>query len=238
MQIVCLTVAPAFIVAGFYLTLSRIVITFGPENSRIKPLSYPRIFIPCYVISLLLQAAGGGIAFATSNADKSADVGDHIMVTGLAFQVLTLAVFICLCIDFTVRTLRRTREMGNAALDPAHATLRASTMFQCFVAALAFATLCIFIRSVYRVAELNEGWGGALIHNQYTIIGLEGAMVLVAVLALNAFHPGFCCREGYIRQQKTKSDGPTRGKFWGRAGRREIDEKGSPTRDGSGSDIS
>lgn len=128
--------------------------------------------------------------------------------------------------------------MGNAALDPTHATLRASTMFRSFVAALAFAALCIFIRSVYRVAELSEGWQGALIKNQYTFIGLEGAMVLVAVLALNAFHPGFCFREGYIRKQETKSDGSKRGTFWRRADRREIDEKGSLTRDGSGSGIS
>jgi len=159
------------------------------------------------------------------------------MVTGLAFQVLTLAVFICLCIEFTIRTLRRTRKMSNAALDPSHATLRDSTMFRSFVAALAFATLCIVIRSVYRVAELSEGWGGALIKNQYTFIGLEGAMVLVAVLALNAFHPGFCFREGYIREQKRRSNGSKRGKFWGRAGRRKIDEKQSPTTDESGSGI-
>lgn len=238
MQIVCLTIAPAFIAAGLYLTLSRIVISFGPENSRIKPLLYPRSFIPCDVVSLLLQAAGGGIASATSNANKSPDVGDHIMVTGLAFQVLTLAVFICLCIDFTIRTLRRTREMGNAALDPSHATLKASTMFRSFVGALAFATLYIFIRSVYRVAELSEGWGGALIKNQYTFIGLEGAMILVAVPALDAFHPGFCFREGYFKKQKTRLNGSKRGKFWGRAGRREIDEKASPTRDEFGSGIS
>jgi len=183
---VCLTIAPAFIAAGLYLTLSRTVITSGPEKSHIKPHSYSRIFIPCDVISLLLQAAGGGITSATSNANRSPDVGDHIMVTGLAFQVLTLAVFICLCIDFTIRTLRRTRDMGNAALDPSHATLRASTVFRSFVAALAFATLCIFIRSVYRVAELSEGWQGALIKNQYTFIGLEGPLVLVAVLALHS----------------------------------------------------
>ncbi len=53
-QIVCLTIAPAFMAAGLYLTLSRIVMTFGPENSRIAPLSYPRIFIPYDVVSLLL----------------------------------------------------------------------------------------------------------------------------------------------------------------------------------------
>jgi hypothetical protein len=42
-QIVCLTIAPAFMAAGIYLCLRRIVYAFGPENSRIRPESYTRI---------------------------------------------------------------------------------------------------------------------------------------------------------------------------------------------------
>jgi hypothetical protein len=57
---------------------------------------------------------------------------------------------------------------------------------------LALATLCIFIRSVYRVVELSEGWTGHLIRQQWLFVGLEGVMVVVAVVALNAFHPAFC----------------------------------------------
>lgn len=46
MQIVCLTIAPAFMAAGLYLCLRRIVYTFGPENSRIKPETYTRLVSP------------------------------------------------------------------------------------------------------------------------------------------------------------------------------------------------
>ncbi len=42
-QIVCLTIAPAFMAGGIYLCLRRIVYTFGPENSRIKPETYTRL---------------------------------------------------------------------------------------------------------------------------------------------------------------------------------------------------
>lgn len=45
-QIVCLTIAPAFIAGGIYLCLRRIVYAFGPDNSRIKPESYTRIARP------------------------------------------------------------------------------------------------------------------------------------------------------------------------------------------------
>lgn len=43
MQICCLTIAPAFMAAGIYLCLRRIVSAFGPENSRIPPAYYTRI---------------------------------------------------------------------------------------------------------------------------------------------------------------------------------------------------
>lgn len=198
MQIVCLTIAPAFMAAGIYLCLSRIVSTFGAQNSRLQPLSYPRIFIPCDVVSLMLQAAGGGLASAASHTNKDPSAGNNIMLAGLAFQVFTLLVFIVLAADFGIRTLRRVRELGTTqALDPTHALLRGSRAFQGFLAALAFATLCIFTRSVYRVAELSEGWNGHLIGTQRYFIGLEGAIVGAAMVALNLFHPGLCFREGY-----------------------------------------
>lgn len=42
-QIVCLTIAPAFMAGAIYLCLRRIVYAFGAENSRIKPENYTRI---------------------------------------------------------------------------------------------------------------------------------------------------------------------------------------------------
>jgi len=42
-QIICLTIGPAFLAAGVYLCLRRIVYAFGPENSRIRPEYYTRI---------------------------------------------------------------------------------------------------------------------------------------------------------------------------------------------------
>jgi hypothetical protein len=172
-------------------------LTFGADNSRIAPSMYPRIFIPCDFFSLVLQAAGGGIASAATHAARDPSVGNHLMLAGLSFQVFTLAVFITLSADFALKTWRRVVALGDAgALDPTHAKLRASRRFRGFLAALVFATLCIFTRSVYRVAELSEGWSGHLISTQRYFIGLEGAIVAAGVLALNAFHPAICFSEG------------------------------------------
>ena len=42
-QICCLTFGPAFMAAGVYLCLRRIVFVFGPDNSRIPPQWYTRV---------------------------------------------------------------------------------------------------------------------------------------------------------------------------------------------------
>ncbi|KAK0749455.1 RTA1 like protein-domain-containing protein [Schizothecium vesticola] len=198
MQICCLTIGPAFLAGGVYLCLRRIVYAFGPENSRIKPELYTRFFIPCDVISLVLQASGGALASISSQNDEPTTTGDRIMIAGLSFQVLTLLLFILATGDFALRVHRRSRALGaDVALDQSAAAVatRRSLRFRGLLAALALATVCIFWRSVFRVAELSQGWDGPLMGNQGMFIGFEGVLIIVACLALNVFHPSFCYRE-------------------------------------------
>ncbi|KAL8850643.1 MAG: hypothetical protein Q9221_004429 [Calogaya cf. arnoldii] len=155
MQICCLIIAPAFLAADIYITLSRIVITFGPKNSRIKPLSYPRIFTPRDILSLVLQALGGGMASAASHSNKNPETGNHILVAGLAFQVFSVLVFMLLCTDLAIRIVIRMNRMGEGALDSTHATLQQSTKFRIFLIALT-----ISFSSALSFASLNLERGG------------------------------------------------------------------------------
>ncbi|POR38621.1 Sphingoid long-chain base transporter RSB1 [Tolypocladium paradoxum] len=193
MQICCLTIGPAFVAAGIYLCLRRIVSAFGPENSRIPPEYYTRIFIPCDVVSLILQAAGGGMAAVSIHGSGSAATGTHIMIAGLAFQVATIVGFIIASLDFALRTHRA--SASAVARDPALVRMRATRRFRGFLAALALSIICVLWRSAFRVAELSEGWSGPIISKQGLFIGFEGVLIVVAVLALNVFHPGICAPE-------------------------------------------
>jgi hypothetical protein len=114
--IICLTVAPAFLSASIYLCLSRLIVICDPTNkiSRLKPRTYTAIFVTADVISLLLQAAGGAIASIAAKAHPRTkaekEMGDHgvnIMVAGLAFQVVSLCVFLGLWGEFEWRVCRR-----------------------------------------------------------------------------------------------------------------------------------
>jgi hypothetical protein len=163
---------------------------------------YPKIFITCDIFSLVLQSTGGGMASSATHNNRDPTPGNNIMIAGLAFQVVTLVLFMILATDFAIKTWLRVSRMGKEeALDPKHAALRSSFKFRAFLFALAFATLCIFTRSVYRVAELSQGWQGHLIKTQKYFIGLEGAIVAAGILSLNAFHPGICFQEAFASHE-------------------------------------
>lgn len=57
---------------------------------------------------------------------------------------------------------------------------------------LVLATICVFTRSVFRAAELSEGFGGALANNEVSFMVLDGAMIMIACGAFTLLHPGYC----------------------------------------------
>lgn len=158
-------------------------------------------FIPCDVVSLVLQATGGGMAAVAFHGSRSATTGTNIMIAGLSFQVFTLLCFIAASVDFALRTHRRQHQHqhqldGNATHhDPRLVRMRQTLRFRLFLGALALATFCILWRSAFRVAELSEGWSGPIIGKQGLFIGFEGVLIVVAVYALNIFHPVLCAPE-------------------------------------------
>lgn len=50
--------------------------------------------------------------------------------------------------------------------------------------------MTIFIRCVYRVAELWEGFSGYLANHESTFMIFEGPMIIIAVAAMTIYHPG------------------------------------------------
>ncbi|KAF5687424.1 Rta1p-like protein [Fusarium denticulatum] len=148
-------------------------------------------------MAAILQALGGGMASVASQQYKSADLGTNIMIAGLAFQVATILAFIACSVDFAIRTIHRQRTLGEAAFDqrPEIVKVRNSRRFKAFLCALSLSAFCILWRSAFRVAELSEGWKGPLMGHQYMFVGFEGILIVVAVAALNIFHPASCMKE-------------------------------------------
>ncbi|KAL2690034.1 hypothetical protein Neosp_004102 [[Neocosmospora] mangrovei] len=154
-----------------------------PSVSRFPAAYFYWVFIPSDIISLVLQAVGG--ALSSTGADRAAvKVGEHISLAGLIFQVVTLIVFCTLFADYVAR----------AARSPSKYRLNKS--MRTFLIFLFLSTVFILIRCAYRIAELGQGYFSALFRDEGLFIGLESCMMCVAVLLLNAGHPGYAFDHG------------------------------------------
>lgn len=199
-----LTIAPAFITASIYLCLARLIYILDPtlRHSRLQPMTYTKIFVTFDIISLILQGAGGGVA-ATADEKKTSNLGVHIMVAGLAFQVFSLICFIALCSDFVFR-LYKGKIIGNRSSQDSslmphdeivdYRSIKTSKMFKGLMGSLVVSVVLILTRSVYRLIELQEGFNGALANDEMLFFALEGPMILVSCLLLTVFHPGLALK--------------------------------------------
>ncbi|KAG0650416.1 Efflux pump himE [Hyphodiscus hymeniophilus] len=187
--LICITIAPVFFTAAIYLTLSRIIVRYGREKSRFSPKAISLTFMACDFIALVLQAAGGAIA-DTANTSTGSEQGTHIMVGGLAFQVISLLLFIVLAVEYASK-VRRDRRRGKLNESENMASNgKSEPAFKRFLFALSLATIFILIRSCFRVAELAKGFSSKLANQEVPFMILEGAMIVLATLLLTAFHPG------------------------------------------------
>ncbi|TVY32923.1 Sphingoid long-chain base transporter [Lachnellula occidentalis] len=193
-NIICLTIAPVFFTAALYLTLSRVIMHYGRHNSRITPKQYTLAFITADSIALVLQAVGGALADTAS-----AKSGTDVMVAGLAFQVISLALFIGLAGEFfwNVRRDRLVLRATNWAKRSVERPAPDAGGFKFFLAAFIIATLLILTRSIFRVAELANGFKSRLANNEVAFMVLEGGMMLLTGLLMTACHPALFIGEAW-----------------------------------------
>ncbi|KAF9033586.1 RTA-like protein [Panaeolus papilionaceus] len=171
----------------------------GPAYSRLSPRMYSILFCTCDVISLVIQGVGGGLA-ATAETLEAANRGSHIMLGGIAFQLLVIVVYSICGIEFFVRYLRDTpfspssggKVWEKKSIHLLTAGRRASLTHNLKImgAGLIFNTTTLFIRAIYRTIELEDGWGGRIITNELYFNVLDGAMIVLAIYTLNFVHPG------------------------------------------------
>ncbi|CAI7616113.1 unnamed protein product [Penicillium pancosmium] len=206
LYLICLTIAPAFFTAAIYICLGRIVIIYGESISRIRPRTYTIIFVTCDLIALILQAAGGAItSIADSDQEDLSDTGVNIMIAGLAFQVASLTLFIAMGLEFALRVRKAPEEMKNTFT----ASIRRGWKWKAFLFSLAAAVLTIFIRSCFRVAELQGGFNSDLANDEVTLMVLESAMITIACFCMTAAHPALVMgrRWGNLRAKSAPEDG-------------------------------
>lgn len=227
MQMVCLTLAPVFTMAAIYYQLAKLIEIYGFEFSTLPtPMSYSYVFIVCDVISLVIQALGGGVASMAVQAGKEVDTGDNIFIAGLSIQVVSMTIFIvlwfCFLYGIYIKTRARylnvspmkwkalfkvTQEEIDFLYRPKYAMIRDGRRwsFHYFNLALTASLLFVYVRCCYRVAELAEGWDGYIISHEVYFIILDALMMSLAYMSLTIFHPGIAFMGRSINIPITKS---------------------------------
>ncbi|KAH3663928.1 hypothetical protein WICMUC_005867 [Wickerhamomyces mucosus] len=195
-QIVCLTIAPCFIMAGIYFLLAQVISIHGPQYSVLKPSHYSYIFITFDVISLVVQAVGGAMTAEALVLYESGKTGTHIMVAGLSFQVFSTTTFLILYFDFIRRIklfqFSKYQELEDSnKFDPRFSQIRSSKLFKFYPYIILLGTLFVYVRCIYRVIELSEGWSGYLITHEIYFMILDALMMGLTALLFVVFHPGF-----------------------------------------------
>jgi RTA1 like protein len=191
-QLVLLVIAPALFSAVNYTVLGFLVDRGGKQSSALGGHHglFTIIFVTCDVISLVIQSVGGTMASIADDNGKSTTPGTHTMVAGIAFQTVTMAIFILLFVEYIVKYSRRSKDWRT-------------TSWKVLVHTLFASSICIFARSVYRVVELAQGWNGNLITHEAYFIVLDSVLMLIF-----AYSHIFVFPPRYLRQLRRDDEKP------------------------------
>ena len=225
LQLITLTLSPVFLMAGIYFLFGQLVVIHGRQYSMLKPLHYSYIFITCDVVSLVVQAVGGGMTSIAAQRYENVDSGTYTMIAGIAFQVFSMSVFLtfwfvfCWNIYFRDISVNESKPSsyyqkkslitfiklllnGDDAnkyklqvLDKhynlGYQDLRGRPLYNYYAIAITSAVIAVYIRCVYRVVELAQGFRGYLITHEAYIMTLDAAMIAICCIIFMLFHPQF-----------------------------------------------
>lgn len=176
--IVC---APVFFSAAIYVVLSRFIAKAGRRNAPLPPKAIVSVFIVLDVVTTGIQIAGAALIGTAESNEKSPETANNILLSGLAIQVFSFAVFfliLCACI-WRVRYDKGPRTWAHTP--PAQALLLS----------LVLTSILIELRTIFRLIETAQGVFGYLSGHEAFFGCLEYLPVILAVFTWNLLHPGY-----------------------------------------------
>lgn len=226
LQFVSLTIAPAFIMAGIYFLFAQCVVIHGRQFSVLKPMWYSYFFIGCDVLSLLIQAGGGGAASIATNRHEDTKPGTNTMIAGIVFQVFSMTVFLTFWFEFLRRLYFRKFDdkdvpsdhqehplakftLGNflkllfhvksvrsykqtyrePVYNPNFSSVRDHKLLPYLPLGMTIAVIAVYIRCIYRVVELAQGFSGYLITHEVYLMVFDALMIAICGLIFVVLHP-------------------------------------------------
>jgi hypothetical protein len=179
LQYFFIVTAPVLLSAGIYTILSVMINRVGRQYSPLPPNWILGVFITCDTVATIVQITGAALVGSRYSNDEDPTSANYILLSGLAFQVFTFLVFITITTLFLYRCLR-------------DKILTQGRKMYVFIAAFLLATLLVYLRTCFRLAETSQGLEENLSTHEVYFACLEFAPIAGAVLLFNIWHPGRC----------------------------------------------
>ncbi|KAJ3859960.1 RTA1 like protein-domain-containing protein [Lentinula novae-zelandiae] len=191
MQITCTIMGPTPLLAANFIILAGIIRKIGDCYCRLSPRLYSIIFLSCDFIALAVQGGGGGIASAAKDTD-TVNLGAHIMLAGIVFQLVVIICYMVLAIEFFWRYSRGTPVLsGSGVMSKLTGSTKVAVDEQDQLMIYHLQNLDVReSKAIYRTIELTDGFHGKIIKTQWLFNVFDGAMIVLAMYAFNVAHPG------------------------------------------------
>ncbi|GAQ39920.1 RTA1 domain protein [Aspergillus niger] len=184
-QTMLILVAPPLFAASIYMTLGRLILYLDAESASLLRVKYiAKIFVVGDIISFLLQCGGGG--YMSAGSLSAMEDGAHIVIGGLAVQLLFFGFFIIASAIFHYRVKKNPQYYTTRQV--ASSSRRDS--WECMLWCIYGACVLILIRSIYRVVEFVEGNDGFVMHLEYLLYIFDAVLMALQAMLLLVGYPG------------------------------------------------
>ncbi|KAJ7828930.1 RTA1 like protein-domain-containing protein [Mycena olivaceomarginata] len=156
--------SPCLFLALDYMILGRLAGMLGSEVASkamfIAPTRVAKIFVWSDVATFVIQALGGSM-LTSHDADKQ-NLGNKIILIGLALQLASFALFMSLVVVFGFRVKKHFPHVWHPKGTGSFRALGAEHVddWHILYYTLAFTCVAILIRSIFRMAEFIQGHTG------------------------------------------------------------------------------
>lgn len=190
-QYFLIVTAPVFFSAAIYTLVSVMINIYGREYAPMPPKVILGVFIASDVVATIVQIAGAALVGVAYSNEENPTTYDHILLAGLAFQVVTFAIFLVVLAWTLVKARNSPATISNS-----------------FIVGLVVATLAVYLRTCFRLAETAEGLMQTLSTHEAFFGCLEFAPIVVAVFIFVYWHPGRWLNSAALVEHCEKASSP------------------------------
>ncbi|KAG0247482.1 hypothetical protein BG011_001416 [Mortierella polycephala] len=192
-QSMFIVASPSAFLAFNYMLYGRFIAAIDPrfgsdksqskmEKSRysfIPPRIVGRIFIWSDITTFLIQISAGGMLGGGGDNLSLVKTGDTLFLVGVCAQGVCYFLFTAL---LSVTLMRLVAERQTAGLNRSGRSCMGLDKNTLIIASgLYFSSLCISIRSIYRIIEFSQGHNGYLVSNEVFLFVLDAVPLVLAI---------------------------------------------------------